>query len=130
MSAGRHIVSLQNKHTHQVKSMFELITSNLMIVMPTLWAGFGAYAIWYIARAKNCSPITRTEARTLWYIHHQTVHCSARRWRKIRRRGQIVGFQCECGYKHIQKRPLVSHLPATLMNTQVSTFDKIHTSHS
>jgi hypothetical protein len=130
MSAGRPIVSLQNMYTHQVNIMFEPIMNNLLIVMPAIWAGFGTYAVWYIARAKHYSAITPVEARTLWHIHHQTVHCNSRRWRKIRRRGIIVGFQCECGYKHIQKRPLVSHPPTTLINTHTNTFDRIHTSHN
>ena len=110
--------------------MIELITNNILVIMPALWAGFTAYAVWYVTGAKRYSPLTPAEARTLWHIHHQTVHCDAKRWRKITRRGQIVGFECECGYKHVQKRPLISHPPTSLISTQTNTFDKIHTSHN
>src|SRR4030065_2522412 len=109
--------------------MFELVTNNLFVVMPALWAGLGTYALWYLTKAKYYSPITREEARTLWYIHHQTLHCGARRWRKIKREDQIIGFQCECGYKHLQKKPLVAHSPSTTISTQTDTFDRMHTTH-
>lgn len=109
--------------------MFELVTNNFVIIMPALWAGLGTYALWYLTKAQDYSPITREEARTLWYIHHRALHCGARRWRKIKREGQIIGFQCECGYKHLQKRPLVAHSPSTIISTQTDTFDKMHTTH-
>jgi hypothetical protein len=109
--------------------MFEILTSNLQIIMPTLWAGLAAYATWYFARAKRYSPLTATEAKQLWMIHRHDASCNSRKWRQIKREKLTVGFQCECGYTHVQKKPLVAHAPASLQTPQVSAFDKLHTSH-
>lgn len=48
----------------------------------------------------------------LWVLHRNDVRCNAKRWRKVKRMGKIVGFECECGHKHIQRRPIVSSAPA------------------
>jgi len=40
-----------------------------------------------------------------------------------------VGFQCECGYRHVQEKPLIAQMPTGLSNSEVSAFDRMHTSH-
>ncbi|MGB9693363.1 MAG: hypothetical protein ACPLYF_00800, partial [Fervidobacterium sp.] len=42
----------------------------------------------------------------------------------IKRRGKIIGFKCECGYKHIQKRPIVASTPAIPTPPQLSIIRK------
>ena len=84
----------------------------LEILAFTSWTGFLAYALWYTTCAKHYAPITPKDARTLLKIHRQTTHCDARRWRDVKHGSKIVGFECECGYKHIQKRPLIGRAPA------------------
>lgn len=109
--------------------MFELFTSNLWILTPTTWVCFTVYAAWYFTRVKRYSPITPTEARQLWTIHKQDVHCNGRKWRRLKNGKQTVGFQCECGYRHVQKRPIIAHAPTAPNSPEISAFDRLHTSH-
>jgi hypothetical protein len=128
MSSKGHIVSKHNTNTDG-ENMIEAFTSNLYVLMPASWASFTIYIIWYITKAKHYSPITPLEARQLWTIHKETTHCNGQKWRQIKRSGKTIGFQCECGHKYIQKRPIVAHLPTTTIEYEVSAFDKLHTTH-
>ena len=112
-----------------VKNMPEMLISNMWIIMPSLWACLTMYLVWYFAKVKRYSPLTPTEARQLWTIHRHDAHCSGKKWRQVKKGKRTVGFECECGYKHVQKKPIMAHAPATLNGPQVSTFDRLHTSH-
>jgi hypothetical protein len=83
----------------------------LEIIAPTLWATFAAYAVWYLTAAKDYVPLTRREAEILWKIHRQNANCNAKKWHVVRHKGKIIGFKCECGYKHVQKRPITISQP-------------------
>jgi hypothetical protein len=97
------------------------------IIAVTLWACFVAYAIWYFTSAKHYVPLTPREARLLWKIHKQTARCDSKRWREIRRGRKIVGFACECGYKYMQKRPIVASPPQPVVTQSVATiYQKLH----
>ncbi len=85
----------------------------LEIIVVTLWGSCAIYTIWYSTSAKHYAPITSAEARLLWKIHKQNFNCNARRWRKIKHGGEIVGFECECGHKHIQRKPIVGSSPTS-----------------
>jgi len=122
MSSSGHIVSVQNRNTRG-KNMIEMFMSNLWIIAPSLWAGFLAYVIWYSARVKTYEPITRTEARQLWVIHQQDSHCGSTKWRQLRKRGVTVGFECGCGHKHMQLRPVVAHLASTAVQLPTTTLN-------
>ncbi|MGQ9545428.1 MAG: hypothetical protein ACUVQX_06550 [Candidatus Bathycorpusculaceae bacterium] len=89
-----------------------------------LWTIFVVYATWYLTSAKRYAPLTPYEARILWKIHKQNIACDGKKWQIIKRGGKIIGFKCECGYKHIQKRPIVSSTPMLPMHTQVSAIRK------
>jgi len=128
MSENRHIVSMQNINTDG-ENVLDLLTSNMWIIMPTTWAGFTTYVAWYFTKVKRCSPITSTEARQLWTIHRHATHCKGKKWRQVKKGKQTIGFECECGYKHVQKKPIIAHAPVTLTGPEVSAFDKLHTSH-
>lgn len=106
-----------------------MFMSNLQIIVPTVWGSLAVYGAWYFARAKRISPLTATEAKQLWTIHKHDAGCRCKKWRQIKRGKLTVGFQCECGYEHVQKKPLVAHAPASLETQQVSAFDRLHTSH-
>lgn len=84
-----------------------MVNNMLEILMSTVWAGFLAYTTWYLTSAKHYASLTPNEAKILWEIHKQNAGCNAKRWREIRHKNEIVGFECECGYKHIQKRPIL-----------------------
>jgi hypothetical protein len=100
----------------------------LEILMPTLWGCFIAYSTWYFTSAKHYAPITLNEAKILWKIHKQSTRCNAEAWREIRSGDEIIGFECECGYKHIQKRPIVANTPVLQFQSQTQTiiYDKLH----
>lgn len=98
----------------------------LNILMPTIWACFIIYTAWYLTSAKRYAPVTLAEARLLWKIHKQNTQCNARKWREIRRRDKIVGFECECGYKHVQKRPITANTPALHIHSQTPIYNKLH----
>lgn len=103
--------------------MIEAFTSNLWIIAPSLWVCFIIYVVWYSARAKDYAPISHIEARQLWVIHQQDSHCSSKKWRQLRKRGTTVGFECGCGHKYVQLRPLVAHLPSTGVQLQTTGFN-------
>jgi hypothetical protein len=103
--------------------MIEMFMSNLGIMMLSLWTLFGVYASWYFTKAKSYAPITPEEARQLWSIHHQTAKCGSRRWRQVKHHGTTVGVECGCGYKHVQLRPVATHLPATPATLSTYGFD-------
>lgn len=86
------------------------------------------YLAWYFTKAKRYSPITQTEAKQLWTIHKHNARCNSKKWHQVRKGKVTVGFECECGYKHLQKKPLVAHAPAAI-NSQISAFDQLHTTH-
>ena len=77
-------------------------------LIPAIWLSFGACATWYLMSARRYAPLTPAEVRILWKIHKQKVQCAAKKCLKIVRKNKIVGFECECGYKHVQKRPIVN----------------------
>ncbi len=90
----------------------------LEILAFVMWTSFVAYVTWYFTSAKHNVPISLGEARVLWMIHKQDQNCNARRWREVKSKDQIVGFECECGFKHIQKRPLVASSPSVQTGSQ------------
>lgn len=119
-----------------VKSMLEIIMSVLEILspmseilMPTLWLCFVAYAAWYYMFAKKYAPLTRKEVRILWKLHKQNVGCKAKKWQEIRRKDRMVGFECECGYKHVQKRPIAASMPVSHVSQVSPVFYKMHTTY-
>jgi hypothetical protein len=98
------------------------------ILAATAWATFLGYTVWYFTMAKHYAPLTLEEAQVLWKIHKQNANCQSTKWRKIRKGGKIVGFECECGYRHVQKSPIVkSTLAPTEIQTDVTAiYKKLH----
>jgi hypothetical protein len=85
--------------------------STIEIFGIALWTAFVIYTTWYFTSAKHYAPITSAEAKILWKIHRRNSGCEGRKWRELKRGGKIVGFECECGQKHIQRRPIVVRAP-------------------
>lgn len=97
----------------------------LMVII--IWICFIAYATWYFTSAKHYAPLTPKEAKLLWKIHKQAAECSSRRWREIRRGKKIIGFACECGYKYMQKRPIVTSKPQPVITQPLTgIYQKLH----
>lgn len=110
------------------KTQIHVVKDMLEILMSTIWACFIVYITWYLTSAKHYAPLTVKEARLLWKIHKQNTQCNSRKWRGIRRGDKIVGFECECGYKHVQKRPITANTPALHIHSQTPIYDKLHKS--
>jgi len=128
MSAIRHIVSLNNKNTES-DYMLNILNLTLWTIMPTLWTCFVVYLIWFLAKAKRYSSISPAAAKQLWTIHRQNTHCRGRKWQILSKGKETIGFRCECGYEHLQKKPLLAHSTVILNSSEVSVFDKLNTPH-
>ena len=77
----------------------------------TAWSGLAVCAIVFTL-AKRSVPVTVDEVKVMWVMHRKTASCRCRKWEPIKRKkDKIVGFQCECGYRYTQKRPLVCRVP-------------------
>jgi hypothetical protein len=83
-----------------------LLESGVMI--PAIWLSFGFVIAWFLLSAKRVVPLTQEEAETLWKFHKQKTQCGAKGWQKIVRGKDVVGFECECGHKHIQKKHIIT----------------------
>jgi hypothetical protein len=81
---------------------------NSGVLIPALWLSLGFATAWFLLSAKRVVPLTREEAETLWKFHKQKTDCQAESWREIVRGDKIVGFECACGHKHIQKKHLIT----------------------
>jgi hypothetical protein len=105
----------------------DLFVSNIWVVAPVVWAGFVVYVVWFSTRAKRFAPLTVAEARQLWTIHRQNAGCSSSRWRQVKFHGRTIGFECGCGHRHVQKRPIVSSPPSSV-STRASSLKTLKVS--
>jgi hypothetical protein len=78
------------------------------VLIPGLALCFGFYIAYLLLSARHVVPLTREEAETLWKFHKQKTGCKAETWREITKKKKLIGFECECGFKHIQKKPLIT----------------------
>ena len=89
-----------------------MVKDMLSMLMLTAWSSLAIGAVWCLTSAKRNAPITLNDAKMIWIMHRKSATCTRHKWQPItRREGKIIGFQCECGYKYTQKRPLVSRMP-------------------
>jgi hypothetical protein len=91
----------------QILELFEALLDSGVLI-PGLALCFGFYIAYLLLSARNVVPMTREEAETLWKFHKQKTGCKAETWREITKKKKLVGFECECGFKHIQKKPLIT----------------------
>jgi hypothetical protein len=88
------------------------MTDMLTIILPASWALFALYLLWFVTSAKCSVAITFDDAKALWHIHKKNSKCSSRKWRPLsRKHGKISGFECGCGFRYTQKRPIISNRP-------------------
>jgi len=78
------------------------------VLIPGLALCFGFYIAYVLLSAKSIVPMSEEEAESLWKFHRKTKCCGAETWQKITKRNKLIGFECECGYKHVQKKPLIA----------------------
>jgi hypothetical protein len=85
---------------------------DMLIILPAIWVLFACYLAWFLTSAKRNVSITFDDAKALWHIHKKNTRCASHKWRPVlRKNGKISGFECECGYKYTQKRPIISNRP-------------------
>jgi len=87
-----------------VKPMLEESTFEMIGIV--LWTVFVIYTIWCFTSAKTLRP---NNARAK--IHKRGSGYDGKKWRELKHGGKIVGFECECGHKHTQRRPIVIKAP-------------------
>jgi uncharacterized protein YuzE len=87
--------------------IFEALLSSGVLI-PAMWLSLGFVIAWFLLSAKRTVPLTREEAETLWKFHKQKARCGAGSWLEIVKNDKIVGFECECGHKHVQTKHLIT----------------------
>jgi hypothetical protein len=79
----------------------------LELLIAGSWLSFAAYSSWYFFKAKTVQPLTLDDLALTWRMHKQQTNCGASRLHSlITKNNEVVGFKCECGYEHQQKRPI------------------------
>jgi len=78
------------------------------VLIPAIWLSLALIVVWFLLSAKRVVPLTHNEAETLWKVHTQKVRCNSKEWHEIIRGTDIIGFECDCGKKHIQKKHIVT----------------------
>ena len=77
----------------------------LEIALWGAWFLLGAYACWFVSKAKTFQPLTSNELALTWRLHKHEAQCKASSIHELLvRNDEIVGFKCDCGYKFLQKR--------------------------
>jgi hypothetical protein len=77
------------------------------VFIPAIWLSLGFFIAWFLLSARISVPLTQKELETLWTFHKQNSGCNSKGYKKVIRKNECVGFECECGHVHIQKRPLI-----------------------
>ena len=78
------------------------------VLLPGLALCFGFYIAYLLLSARHVVPLTMKDAEMLWKFHRQKTCCKAETWHEITKRTKVIGYECECGFKHIQKKPLIN----------------------
>jgi len=90
-----------------IPAFFEwLLNSGALI--PGLALCFGFYIGYLLLSARNVVPMTPEEVELLWRFHKQKDCCKAETWHEITKEDKLIGFECDCGFKHVQKKPLIN----------------------
>ncbi|MBT8171936.1 hypothetical protein KJN74_03605 [Candidatus Bathyarchaeota archaeon] len=78
------------------------------VLIPGLALCFGFYIAYIFLSARHVVPMTTNEIETLWKFHKQTKCCKANNWKEITKKKKLIGYECECGHRHVQKKPLIT----------------------
>ena len=84
------------------------LLSPLGALVIALWGTFGCYFVWFAFSAKKFQQITVGDVYVLWKTHKQFAKCKASECIQIVKGKKLVGFTCECGHEHLQKRPIIN----------------------
>jgi hypothetical protein len=101
----------------------------LEIMLGSAWFLLGAYAFWFVSRAKTFQPLTLDELALSWRLHKRETKCKASHIHDLLvRNDKIVGFKCDCGYVYLQKRPITQKPHLHAQNSKPLTIGKIEES--
>ena len=89
----------------QILDNLKIFLTNPLFIVPVVFVCVGYLFSWLFFMAKRHQPISKKEVDILWKSHRQFSQCKAKKYEKITRGEKIVGYKCECGYEHKQKRP-------------------------
>ena len=92
----------------QVLNHLKTFLTNPLFLVPTVWVSFGCVFSWFILSAKKHQPVSDKEVEMLWKSHKQFSQCKAKKYEKITKGKTIIGYKCQCGYEHKQKRPIIN----------------------
>jgi hypothetical protein len=71
----------------------------------------GVFSLWYFFKAETLQSMTPEEVALTWKVHKRETGCTmARPNHVLNKRGDIVGFECPCGYVFRQKRRITQQL--------------------
>ena len=92
----------------QILNNLKMFLANPLFLVPVVFVSVGYVFSWLFFMAKKHQPISKKEVDMLWKSHRQFSRCKAKKYEKITYGGKIVGYKCECGYEHKQKRPIIN----------------------
>jgi hypothetical protein len=82
-----------------------------------MWFLLGAYALWFVSKAKTFQPLTLDELAVAWKLHKREADCNASQIHDLLvRKNEVVGFKCDCGYEWLQKRPITQKVHLHVQN--------------
>lgn len=77
----------------------------LSLLVWSFWLIAVAYSLWFSFKAKTLQRLTLDDLALTWKVHKQQTKCTASRIHSlITKNDEVVGFQCDCGYKYLQRR--------------------------
>ena len=92
----------------EVLNHLKTFFTNPMFLVPTVWVTFGCAVSWIFLSAKKFQPLSSNDVETLWKSHKHFNQCKAKKFEKISKGKKIIGYKCNCGYEHKQKRPIIN----------------------
>ena len=95
----------------------------LEIALWGAWFLLGAYAFWFVSKAKTFQPLTLDELALTWKLHkHQTGCKSSYIHDLLVRNDEVVGFRCECGHEFLQKRLITQRVKVVAQSCRLASF--------
>jgi phage gp36-like protein len=92
----------------QLLNYLRIYLTNPLFLIPIVWVSFGCVIAWFFLSAKKHQPISAKEVEMLWKSHKHFSKCKAKKFEKISEGKKIIGYKCQCGYEHEQKRPIIN----------------------
>jgi hypothetical protein len=95
-----------------------------LIVVTLIWITFACSLLCYVIEVRRNEPITVDEAKILWKMHKKTTRCAGKKWEPLDHRGdKLKGFRCDCGYRYMQKRPILSGTHKVIRQSYWDSFE-------